>query len=324
MYRAMFLVIHQTIVDDKADWKNIFIERQKLIGFQNLGIKKAKRLFKSSHDSNLNKGFEFLYKHEYDHALSAFARSALEKEDARAYEGITRIYFVKKQFPNVIVYSELCLKLKPINPGELLYMRGKALQGMGRLREALADLNGSIHYLAISHVKYMNLRTSEVLYDKMVLNITLGNYDDALKDCKKIESIKSKTSEYSEELQECTFIKCATLLYDKKIFQQADRFLQLSPDKSRPYLLLSMKIQAAIGNFVDALEFFTKYEERAKLEPHHVIQDFSHDTFLDIGITMFMNGEMKNASDYFVKSFKSLERKNIKEEFILKAQDLTV
>jgi tetratricopeptide (TPR) repeat protein len=292
LYKQFYLVAH-SIVDDKPDWKSHFIERNKLLKFHHLGIKKSKSLFKSSYDTNLNKGFEHLYRNELDKALDSFARATMERETARAFEGLTRIYYHKKMYAHVIVYSEACLKYSPINPGEILYMRGKALQGLGRLKEALCDINGSVHYLCLSHVKYMNLRAVEVYYDKMLLNITLGNFDLALKDCKKIEQIKTKTSEYSEDLKEDTYLTCAKILYDKKLFQQADRFLSVSPDKSQDFFLFCMKVQVAMGSYEDALDCFFKFEEKCKLDGNSMETLISHDTFLDIGITLFMNVDCK-------------------------------
>lgn len=310
LYQSSYSIYH-TLPNEKEDWKNMFFDRSKILRFVPLNIKKSKSLFKTNSETHLNKGFEHLYRLEYEKALESFARAAIEKENARAYEGLTRVYFHRKNYTNVLIFAEHCLKLSPINPGEIFYMRGKAFVGLNRLKEALKDYESSIKYLG--PVKYVNLNTSEIYIDKMHLNLELGNYDACLIDCK---NVKTK---YSEEISVDPFFNCAKILFDKKLYTQAERFLPFSTTKSKEFYLLSMRVQVGLGNYEDALEFFCKYEEKLKIEGEES-KSISNETYLDIGITLFMNYEIKEGIEYFQKSFES---SNISNETLKRASKLT-
>lgn len=310
LYKTSYAIQHFIPNEKDEDWKNMFLERSKILKFVHMNIKKSKSIFKTNSEAHLNKGFEHLYRLEYDRALEAFARAAMEKENARAYEGLTRVYFHRKNYTNVLIFAEHCLKLSPINPGEIFYMRGKALVGLNRLKEALKDYESSIKYLG--PVKYLNLNTTEIYKDKMLLNLELGNYDSCLFDCK---SLKVK---YSDDLSVDPFFNCAKILFDKKMYQQTERFLSNSTTKTKEFYLLSMRVQVGLGNYEEALEFFCKYEEKAKIEGED--HSITNETYLDIGITLFMNYEVKEAINYFVKSFDST---SVSKDVLLKASQLT-
>lgn len=319
-------------------WKDLFIERYKILNLRNsshYSSSKSINIFKNSkndvyyvdkgtffvHDFFIrynyviSSGYAFIYRNDIDKALRCFEKATKLKRSARAYEGLARIYQQRDVPSYVIIFSEAALEFKPVNQAELYYLRGKALHHYHRLDEALRDFNKSIEYLTLSPVNYhLFLRHSDVYYDRMLIHIEHGNYQLAYLDCEKIE----QTERYFEG-GDC-WMKGGKILYDKKQFMEAERFLKQVKNKTKEYYLLFMQVKCSIGKYEKALEQYRKYQEELQAQQRHQqqmqagtgdsspvispVMETTHETYLDIGITLFMNNCIQEAIDNFVNCVK--------------------
>lgn len=195
-----------------------------------------------------------IYRREWENALDCFEKAVTIEKSARAYEGLTRIYHYRKVPFIVIVYAEACLRMKPVNPGEIFFLRGKALHAQKRLIETLQDYTQAIEYLTVSPVKYhIDLRPAEVYFERMKIYLELGKYDEAYKDCEAITKLK-----YTEG-EECWFV-CGRELFQQKQYQQAVRFLEKAQNKNKTYYLLFMRVWCSVGDYQKALKCLQEFQ----------------------------------------------------------------
>jgi tetratricopeptide (TPR) repeat protein len=311
-------------------WKELFFERYKILRFGQVRGKKVEKSklslfhsprssgYKSDPEHYTDKGYANIYRNDYIKATACFEKALCINPSARAYEGLARIYQQHCESPpHVVVFTEAALKLNPVNPGELHYLRGKALLSMNRLHEALNDFSRAIEYLTVSPVNYhLFLRTSDVYYDRMMTNLELGNFDQAFSDCEMV----TKTERFFEG-GDC-FVKCARVLYDMKQFEQGERFLKQVKVKTLDYYLLFMRVQCMLGKYKDAMKSYKSYEIELKNMTQHASTHtsiVSNEILLDIGITLIMNNYItegiekftESALDKYSKAFSTLNEKDL-------------
>ena len=113
LYKLTWDIIHK-IPKKNSSWKDLYVSRFKILNFESVRIKLPSNFsFKSKNNNTLiDEGFGFIYRNEYDKAIQCFIRALKRKKCARAYEGLTRIYNIKRNSSNVIIFAEECLKCK--------------------------------------------------------------------------------------------------------------------------------------------------------------------------------------------------------------------
>jgi tetratricopeptide (TPR) repeat protein len=293
------------------NWKDLFFERYKMLHLNqeeistNTNISTTRKMlhFRSSgsqkhkdHEHYTDKGYGKIYRNDYLKAVKCFEKSIRILPSARAYEGLARIYQQYTSPSHVIVFSEAALRLSPVNPGELYYLRGKALLSMNRTQHAHNDLSKAIEYLSVSPVNYhLFLKTSEVYYDRMITNLQLENYDQAYYDCDTITR-----TEKSYESGEC-FLRCATILFEQKqANDQSLRFLRRVKHKNIDYYLLLMQLQCTMGNYEESLHSYQSYLEFiANNQQQSQQQQLDKKILLQMGICLLMNGMIDESIEKF-------------------------
>ncbi|EFC40434.1 TPR domain-containing protein [Naegleria gruberi] len=295
-----------SILEYNNPWKDLFIERFRII-HENTSPSNKKKLGifsprNTSSEDYIEKGYRHVYRNEYTKAIQSFEKAiSLDRGgSARAWEGLAKICWQRDLPQYVIVYAEEALKCKPVNPGELFFIRGKALMKLQRIGEALPDLTKAVSLLTMSPVNYhLFLKISEVYYERMICHLELGNIQQAFSDAETII-----TTDRCFET-DC-FFKAAKLLYEKQQFEDAEKFMKSQYVKKTPeFYLLYLQITSATGNYVESLKHLKSFEE---LEEKRKSNTFNYaptkinkESNIDIGIVLLMNNCIHQAVEYFSK-----------------------
>lgn len=101
------------------------------------------------------------------------------------------------------------------------------------------------------------------------------------------------------------WLRCGKLLYDKKQYEQSETFLKKVKNKTKEYYLLLMQVQCAIGKYDQALVQYRSFEQLTDTSNTLAFAQPNHESYLTIGITLFMNNQIKEALDHFVKCVKA-------------------
>ncbi|KAG2388635.1 hypothetical protein C9374_000074 [Naegleria lovaniensis] len=296
-----------SILDYNNPWKDLFIERYRIIHGSNASSKRKLGIFSSRRETSsedyVEKGYRYVYRNEYSKAIHYFEKAiSLSKEGscARAWEGLAKICWIRDLPQYVIVYAEEALKNNPVNPGELFFIRGKALLKLNRIVEALPDLTKAVNFLTMSPVNYhLFLKISEVYYERMMCHIELGNIDQALADG---ETIMTTDKCFETDC----FFKAAKILYEKQHYDDAEKFMSSSYVKKTPeYYLLNLQIKSANGCYPQALENLKKFEELEAKKRSNTFNNsatvLTKESLIDIGIVLLMNDCINEAVEYFTK-----------------------
>ena len=294
-----------SIMEYNNPWKDLFIERFRIIHCKvSVGKKSKLGIFsprQMSSEDFVERGYHYVYRNEYTKAIQAFEKAislSKEKGCARALEGLAKICWQRDLPQYVIVYAEEALNSNPVNPGELFFIRGKALLKLSRLREALPDLTRAAEFLSLSPVNYhLFLNISEVYYERMMCHIELGNFDMAFSDAEKIVSS-------DRCFQDDCFYKAAKVLYEKQQYDEAERFMNSQyVKKNTDYYLLFLQIHSSNGKFKEALNCFRLYEaveEKKKTNSFNYSPTMiNKEVLIDIGIVLLMNDCIDEAVEKF-------------------------
>ncbi|KAL9657355.1 hypothetical protein ABK040_014344 [Willaertia magna] len=314
-----------TILDYNNPWKDLFIERFRIIKCQlnetpNRKGMKLNKIFSSNSskeseaENYVEKGYFFIYRGEYRKAIENFEKAiTLKKGYARAFEGLAKICW-QRDLPNiVIVYAEEALHCNPANSGELYFLRGKALLKLKRVKEALLDMNKAIEYLTLSPILFLSLKISEVYYERMLCHIELGNISKAYKDCEKIVTC-------DRFFEGDCFLKAAKILFEKKNLENAEKFMKSNfVKKNEEYYLLLMQIYSSNCKYDKALECYRSFEELIKNKLTNKIT-LNRDLLIDIGIIFLMNNLIEEAIHFYAKAA-IINRTNTNSDIIISEED---
>lgn len=205
----------------------------------------------------------------------------------------------------IIIYVEEALNLKPVNPAELHYLRGRALCSLSRYAAACDDFSKSLELLKIAQVHHLGLHQWQVFHDRMIAYVKLGQISRAYDDCRKLEDL-------AEEEEKDSWLEAGKILFDRGALADARLFLDNVNAKTPECWLMLFKIHFREARYPDALECIRNISN-TQIKTSLLYQG-ERETLKDFGITLIMTGHFDEGLDNFVLCHKKLKKHALSSE----------